>query len=323
MGAGPGGAYLFRLLQLERPSLDVSVFDVIPHTKCGIKPCAWGVSWPMFAKLCVGIDLSPDLYVLSRHQQVLLNGRRVKSNVAFVDKPRLLKEMLKGAAVSEPLPIYCDAYDRLIDATGVSRAYLSARPELPLWATIQTEIEVNSPPEPEIWFSPGGGYSWRFPIGEKGAPVGAGSPLGREIAEKEMTRILQEMGSVHAICRCSGRLQCRGLLEPFIEGNIWGLGEAIGLVDPATGAGITMAMHSARLMANHWDDPKAYQRSLKTTYSYLAHEVRVLDKMARDDKPTMGDLVRVGRAFGVNGIKPSLSDIRDLAVDYLRLQHRR
>jgi len=41
-GAGMTGAYLYRLLDRKRHTIDI--FDRDTGTRCGIKPCAWGTS---------------------------------------------------------------------------------------------------------------------------------------------------------------------------------------------------------------------------------------------------------------------------------------
>jgi hypothetical protein len=50
-GCGSGVAFLYALLRHKKPELEMAIFDKLTHNACGTKACAWGASWPQFAKL--------------------------------------------------------------------------------------------------------------------------------------------------------------------------------------------------------------------------------------------------------------------------------
>ena len=121
-GAGTSGAYLYRLLRSK--GFHVDIFDIENGTKCGLSPCAWGTSRG-FAELVVASGLDPEAYILRRHDHVMMDGAKVKGDLMTFDKPKFVKDLLTGAEVRHS-SVCVNDYDRVIDATGVSRALLPA-----------------------------------------------------------------------------------------------------------------------------------------------------------------------------------------------------
>src|SRR6266702_1781049 len=119
-GAGMTGAYLYRLLKNE--GCEVHLYDRGEGGRCGLKPCAWGTSAD-FIDLVAKAGLHADNYILRRPDHVVMDDVMIKADLITFDKPRLVKDLLKGAEIrSAPLPIH--NYDRVIDASGVSRSLL-------------------------------------------------------------------------------------------------------------------------------------------------------------------------------------------------------
>src|SRR6266542_2535204 len=117
-GAGMTGAYLFRLLKQE--GCEPHMFDRMRETRCGLKPCAWGTS-KGFTELVRRAGLDAEKYILRRLDYVLMNDVKIKAELMVFDKPRLVKDLLGDGEIRFTSPV-AGGYDRVIDATGVSRA---------------------------------------------------------------------------------------------------------------------------------------------------------------------------------------------------------
>ena len=114
---------------------------------------------------------------------------------------------------------------------------------------------------------------------------------------------------------------CRnGPVYPFIEGKVWGLGEAIGLVDPIACAGIVPAMTSAKLMSDNWDNDDRYEKQVWRCYSYMVNEAKAVAKLARGERLLYSDLLFPRRAFETLGIYPSFRQIIGIASTVGKIQ---
>lgn len=319
MGCGSGGSYLYRLLRQKKPNLEVRLFDVQHATACGIKGCGWGVSWPRFVSLCHEVAMDPEEYVLMRYDHILIDHLRVGANVAMVDKPRLIKNMLAGVRPLNPSEAALDTCERIIDATGVDRAYLSPRIGLAAVDAVQIRITTESLPCPMVFTHGDGGYTWLFPLGDGEAHLGIVSPQGMNIAAESVNTAKRAMEIGQVLCSCTGRIWRSGPVLPFTEGKTWGLGEAIGLIDPISGAGIVPAMTSAKIMVSNWENAKDYERQAWDEYSYMVSEARIVTRLAARKRPAYRDMFLPRRAFDNIGINP---DFRQLVRGIIRARKR-
>ena len=272
MGCGPGGAYLYALLRRKMPGVEISLFDKGHHTVCGIKPCAWAVSRSPFMSLCKEIDIIPP--ILGQYDHVNIGGMRVKADVATIDKPAFIRKLVEGANISDGAPVH--TFERIIDATG-KRTYLSAGAERRV-KTAQRKIKARL--DAPLMNLRRDGWAWAIPLGEY-THIGAGS-----VRTDPRTRI-DDLGleGCEVLCQCQGDVSCGGFIEPFVQGNVWGLGESIGLVDPMTGEGIVPAMLSAKLMLDNWDNPLAYEESVKKTFSVMQKEAHFVKRLISGKMP--------------------------------------
>ena len=323
MGGGSGGAYLYRLLRQRRPELELTLFDRPSPNPCGAKGCAWGLARPLFTQLCADIGFVPGKYVFESYDHVIVNGRRLKADLLIIDKPTLLRDLLEGAKLLDPSIARLDDFSRVIDATGSERAYLPKISATPIVSAVQVRLKVKAPEAPTAVFNPGGGYSWLFPIGHDEVHLGSLSPWGLDAAKKELQSMMEKNGRSKAECSCRGEIRCHGPVTPFVEGKVWGIGEAIGLVDPVTGAGIIPAMVSAGLLLGNWDSPPAYEREVLRRYSYMTKEASVLNNLAAGRPLSSSDLFFPKQALETIGLKPGFFDLVGLvthaARDYLNL----
>ncbi len=320
MGCGSGGSYLYRLLRQRKPNLAIILFDQPVTNACGIKGCAWGVSLPLFSQLCAELDFNPETYILKRYDKVIINGQNLKADLAIINKPAFVKDLLGETEIGEPQTAELDGFDRIIDATGSERAFLPKTDAGPVVSAVQIRLKTKAPKAPTAVFNPSGGYGWMFPIGENEVHLGSLSPEGFEAAKRELNNMVANSKS-EAICSCRGKIRCHGPVTPFVRGKVWGIGESIGLVDPVTGAGIIPAMSSAKLLVDHWDSPDDYQASVLQRYSYMVKEASVLNHLMAGNPLSSGDLFFPKQALETIGIKPSFFELVGLAVrgakDYL------
>jgi flavin-dependent dehydrogenase len=309
MGGGPGGAYLYALLRHKKPELEVVIFDKTLPTACGTKGCAWGVSWPPFAALCKEINIDPEKYILGKYDHVLINQMRLKGNGAIINKPLLIKDLLGGISPLDPSGADLARFERIVDASGVNRAYLSSREDQSLVNTIQMRIAHTPASGPMIFAHRTGVYTWLFPLGKDEAHLGSLSAGGIDMAAQELDRFRKTLAAGAVLCSCSGTIRRSGPIYPFIEGKVWGLGEAIGLVDPIACAGIVPAMASAKLMSEDWENGPRYEKRISRYYSYMGKEAKAVAKIVKGEKLIFTDLLFPNRAYETLGIYPSFRQV--------------
>ncbi len=280
-GAGLTGSYLYRLLAPQGHT--VHLFDKGAKTRCGISPCAWGTS-KGFASLVEKADLDPSAYVLNRSDHVVIDRMRIKADLITFDKQRLIEDLRQGAEIEYCRPKTLE-YDRVIDCTGVSRAFLPPAEDDIVLRCVQYRIRTAEPLDNEIRLK-GVGYSWCFPLSHNEYHVGCGSLI------YDPRQIIEELGWVgngsphkEVVCGCSGmiRLTAPHYSQPYIARTqgyeVWGVGEAVGCVAPLAGDGIVPGMKSVALLIEHWDEPAAYTKALLREFNWMKAERRVIDKL--------------------------------------------
>jgi len=319
-GAGMVGAYLYRLL--FNRGQDVEIFGRDPGTRCGLNPCAWGTSGG-FAELVKASGLDPEKYWLHPSEYVTMDGLRLKADLATFRKPDLVKDLLRGAEIIHA-PIDVPRYDRIIDATGVSRAFLPALQEDILLPCVQWRIRTEAELENQIRLGKIG-YAWCFPLADQEYHVGCGSLIS------DPRKIMEEIGWMgngviplggKIICACSGRIRLTAPLyaQPFVRGDgpaeVWGVGEAIGCVAPLAGDGIVPGMRSAKILLDHWNDPAGYKEALLREFSWMEGERRVIDKFRTREPVSVKDawvLKKNSRRMGMQvGIKEAIRLLKNL-----------
>ena len=136
---------------------------------------------------------------------------RIPGDLITFDKPALIQDLLKGARLRKD-PIDVTTYDRVIDATGISRSYLPPIEGDVLLRCIQRRIETSEPLENRIKLS-GVGYAWIFPLGCHGYHTGCGSlavnPKGY-LASLGWAENRGKNPSKKVLCACSGHVRLTG-----------------------------------------------------------------------------------------------------------------
>jgi len=306
-GAGVVGAYLYKLLSKDEARIDV--YDVRHKTKCGVSPCAW-VTSKDFIEHVEASGLDPKKYILQQIDHVAVDDMKVKVEVMTIDKPSFVNDLLQGADIKYT-PLDVNKYDRVIDATGLSRTFLPPVKEDILSTCIQYCVHNENRLEPRVEPTKVG-YAWCFHLSNNRYHIGCGSQY------EKPSRILKDLGWLgkyklnpgrNILCGCSGKVRITGPhhSEPFVsEGpseGIWGLGEAIGCVGPVIGDGIVPGMRSAQILINNWDNPDSYRESILREFSWIHNERKLVDKLMNMAPLNMGDawvLKNNSKRIGVN-----------------------
>ncbi len=239
--------------------------------------------------------------VLTKWRFDLVNPAR-----SVIDKPLLIKRMLGKKRPGIP-EAQLGQYDRIIDATG-QRVYLPSYSPHSIGA-IEIRTKVSSPMLPTAFTNDNGGYTWLIPLNNGEAHLGSFSPQGIDEAKREAGKLQAEINAGPTICVCQERIWTSGPILPFTQGNIWGLGQSIGLVDPVIGAGIIPAMDSARMMVENWDNLAAYQKQVSQTYNCMSREARIVKCLADGRMPRISDTPSLRKAAHQTGIYPDFVQI--------------
>lgn len=274
-GAGIAGGYLWRLLIKSGMSPgDIEVIDPGSQTRCGIPSCGFATTTQFFG-LCREVEIDPEKYVLARPDMGYANGMKfaVKGHIFSIDKPTFIKALLKGAVVN---PSASDiAVERIIDATGTARAHIGKYEHDVLFPCIQRKVEFRD--EPVLAeYAHNVGYAWVIPLEGRNAHVGIGSSTYDSEAMKKVIDSLAQ--GTKTICACQGLIRSTGPILPLVRGNVWAVGEAGGIVDPLSGAGIIPAMVSAKLLVEHWDDPKGYEAAIMKKYGWFRKAAKLVEE---------------------------------------------
>jgi flavin-dependent dehydrogenase len=306
MGDGVAGRTLCRLLKMR--GLEAELYGKKMETKCGIKPCGFGVS-ASCVSLVTKLGILPKEYVLRRDDYIIINGRRTRGDLYWIDKPKLLKAITAGVQYDEP---ELDSYDLIVDATGIARAY---SPPIPysrdkIGLTYQHRVITNSEVTPGF-DAVRGGFLWVIPLGKKEAHVGGGSVL---LPPNEIKRMVQELVDklkpAQHLCSCSESVRISGPIFPAFHGKVITTGESAGLVVPFGAAGIHTALESAIILADkiYQDDVSEYDQALRGKFGWLSDVRVILDELEKGHL----SFLRIGtayRALRYQGLRPTLSDL--------------
>lgn len=282
-GAGITGAYLYRLLQGR--DCTVHLYGRPQRNGCGLTSCAWGSSSEILVLLAEA-GLNAESYILQRFDHLLMDGVRLRGDLLTIDKPRLIRDLLRDADIQYgTLPV--ENYHRVIDATGVARAFLPAVADDLVLDCCQ--YLVQSPEPLPIRVRLGGiGYAWSLPLGGHRYHVGCGSLLFDPRQQLDRLGWLPENDAKNQqqiLCSCTGRIRLTApefsvpLVAELGDVEIWGVGEAIGCVAPVAGEGIVPGLRSVQLLLECWEEPREYQETVLEEFQWMAEERAVIDRL--------------------------------------------
>ncbi len=315
-GGGMVGSYLYKLLQAE--GIKADIYDQPNgHMPCGIHPCAWGSSKEFPEHLAaVGIDARD--YVLRVMHTIRFEGVDLDAFLLTFDKPRLIRDLRDGAEVIHG-KIPPGRYARVVDATGVARAFLPPIANDLIVPCVQYRVRSDAADASKVVIEYGNvGYSWSFPLSARDFHMGAGSAVEDPRLMFQRSGMIGNEARIH--CGCQGKVRSTspdGAL-PFVSHHdelgcdAWGVGEAIGAVAPIAGEGIAPGMKCARLLLKNWDDGRRYTKSVLKEFAWMEGERRVIGRVTRKETLSLKDwlvLRHTGRRMGAH---VSLSEVRGL-----------
>jgi flavin-dependent dehydrogenase len=302
-GAGMSGSYMYRRLK-DRGFKEVDLYDVKKTTACGCRPCAWGFAPTRKTREMISKVADPALFEMHRSPQVSVDGVMIRSDMLTLDKPALIRHMTEGAEIREGR-IDLDDYDRVIDATGVDRAYLP-RIENDVIADC-TQFRIRSEEPMDLSFRTlSMGYEWCFPLGNDEYHVGFGN-LKADVASYRPAMLNDvSMGSKQIRCRCRSRLRLSSpfFSQPFVtDEKIIGIGESIGAVGPLAGDGNIYALQTAELLLEHWVDLDGYAREVLRRYDWMRRERLTAEKLRDGVTPNLSEALAFKRRSNEVGME--------------------
>jgi flavin-dependent dehydrogenase len=323
-GAGIAGGYLAKVL--EQRGISPDVYDGMNHeTRCGCRSCGWGVPRGIERYLSdVGLDF--DTYLLEPMSSMNFNGLAAKTPLCTLNKPRLIKDLTKGTRLKRQSLGFeeADEYDLVIDATGITRAFLPpCRSDL-VMTTLQHRVMVKSHGSENLKAGvygnkiPGLGYLWIFPLGKNQYHIGIGG-VGQVRPDSLLDRFYKnssERFSFTTLCSCSGSVRVASpyYSTPFYATKtrknskpqmIVGIGESIGTVAPFTGEGIVHSLESSRIFADSFPDYEQYTKSVLAKFGWMQKERETLNYFLSEEGkngPRLQDRWRLFRNARRSGI---------------------
>ncbi|MBI0583189.1 MAG: hypothetical protein ISF22_03075 [Methanomassiliicoccus sp.] len=281
------GSYLYRLLK-EAGNDEVDLYGKENGTRCRARSCAWGFAPSDEYHRLVGRFLDPEKYIRHASKNASIDGIGMGTDIVIADKPELVKDMVGDA------PLRYDAldpasYDRVIDATGVDRAYLGPIGAGDLIAELcQYRVAAG---DLGTWFqSSSNGYGWCFPLGGGEYHLGYGNlppNVGAGVGTIEDT-----VKASQVRCRCLSKIRLSSPFhsQPFVRDNIVGVGESIGAVGPLGGDGNLYAMQCAEMLMDNWNDIPTYCQEVLDRFDWMRKERNTLVRMMEGHRPSIGDV---------------------------------
>ena len=295
--------FLFYRRLKDRGFQDVDLYDVKKTTACGCRPCAWGFAPTSGSRELISKVTDPSRFEMHRSREISVDGVKMGSDMLTMDKPALIKEMNKGALIKQG-QIDLDAYDRIIDATGVSRSYLPKIENDVIADCTQYRIKCTEPLG--LWINTSSlGYEWCFPLGNDEYHIGFGN-LNPGVESYRPSILDDDLGSkVQIRCKCHSKVRLASpfFSQPFISGKVVGIGESIGAVAPLAADGNLHAMQTAELLLEHWEDLEGYTEEILRRYDWMRRERRTAVKLGNGLMPTLSDALVFKRHSKMAGIE--------------------
>jgi len=304
-GAGIAGSYLGILL--EKKGIHADVYEQGEcDTTCRVRSCGWGAQSRIGAYLArAGLDL--DDYLLSSMESMQFDQMSARTGLCTIDKPALIRDLRSGCTVT-PRPFTVDdgdAYDVVVDATGIARSLLPPCTSDLILPTLQHRVTIEpangNRPGPGVYGTqiPGLGYIWVFPLGGDQYHIGAGGLVFDRYGEvlDQFFDEISEKYSLTRACSCTGEIR---VASPFYSlpfsaarsrgdgtpQQIIGIGESIGTVSPFTGEGIIYSLECAGMLADSWPDIHLYTSRVLSRFSWMKKERETLDYLLSTGQKT-------------------------------------
>jgi flavin-dependent dehydrogenase len=306
VGDGIAGRTLYRILKMR--GVEVDLYGQEKYTRCNIRPCGFATGASCI-NLVGRLGISPQEYVLRRDNYIRTNGREIKGDLYWIDKPKLIAAIATDIRYDKP---NIDDYDIVVDATGVARVYSPVFPDFDdkKGITYQYRVILSGYLAPAFDVIRGG-YLWTIPLGEREAHVGGGSttlPPGE--LEQVVFNHVKEMKPNEIVCSCSEPIRLSGPIFPVVTGKFITVGESAGLVVSFGAAGIHTAFESAIILADHIYEGNiaGYDKAIRRRLGWLCGIQKIWDSVEKGQVA----LISLGasyRALRYQGLKPTLMDL--------------
>ncbi len=301
-GAGMSGAYLFRRL-VNDGFEGIDLYDAKKTNACGSRPCAWGFAPLAETYALIAKVTDPERFELQRSGTISIDGVDIRSDMLTMNKPALIREMIGDAEIKQG-PIDLAKYDRVIDATGISRAYLPPIKDDYVAECIQYRARSEEPLG--FWFKTSTvGYEWCFPLGEDEYHIGFGS-LKSDVRSYRPSKDKDDHDlSLQLLCKChsSVRLTAPFFSQPFVKDTkIVGIGESIGAVAPLASDGNLYAMQCGEMLLENWDDLDRYSERILKRYDWMRTERGGLEKLMDGRTPSLRESVSMRKHLRSVGV---------------------
>jgi flavin-dependent dehydrogenase len=306
VGDGIAGRTLHRILKIR--GLEIDLYGQEKHTRCNIRSCGFGTSASCI-KLVSKLGINPNEYVLRHDNYLKIDGRIVKADLYWIDKPKLLAAIANDIRYDQP---NIDDYDVIVDATGVTRVYSSLFPYFidKIATSYQQRVILNNRAEPAFDIIRGG-YLWTIPLGGKEAHIGGGSTILAQDKVKQMVLgYAREKEPNEIICSCSESVRVSGPIFPLVSDKFITVGESAGLVVPFGVAGIYTSFSSAIILANYIveDNIAEYDMAMRRRFGWLRSARNILEEVERGQVKLLS-LGSSYRTLRYQGLKPTLMDL--------------
>lgn len=297
-GLGISGIYLY--WRLKNDGFDVTGFD-IKKEKFYI-PCGYATNENIIKEYMSLINMDFQEYVLSRADNIKFagnkfNGRMLgSSGLCTFDKNKLEEDGRNGIKISK---INRNDSGLIVDATGISRAYLGKHREDLQYYTLEYLTDSSEHRDFYFYFFEGGrGYFWSFPLGNR-YHVGAGSLSMDDLATVRKYKPLKIT---------SRNIRMAPLFDSIQNENVIGVGESIGTVSPVTGEGIIPSLKSAEILyecIKRYDPEEIggiYRKRIMSEFGYyyrLSHLVSNIQS---------GKIISTGNITSIKYVKKTVND---------------
>jgi flavin-dependent dehydrogenase len=297
-GLGISGLYLY--WRLKNDGFDVSGYDIKKDDF--YIPCGYATNENIMKGYMDVIGVDFQKYVLSRAKNITFSGNNFQekhlesSGLCTFDKNQLEKDESNNLKI---LPIDKQNKDMIVDATGITRAYLGKSKNDRQYYSLEYLTDQSDHRDFYFYFFKGGrGYFWSFPLGNK-YHVGAGS---LSIADLNTVRKSIPLKIT------SRNIRMVPLFDSMSRENIIGIGEAIGTVSPITGEGIIPSLRSAELLfqcIKKYDKEEllnAYTKAISKEFGYYYKLSRLIFNIRS------GKIINPTNIYAIKYVKRTVND---------------
>ena len=256
--------------------------------------CAWGASRHMLANFSkhAGLDFNDYIFHVGKKLRMELPSNIVEylelRGLVTYDKHRWESDLMKNVKVhygtkctKESFPF--DQYDYVLDCTGLHRTLLPRSKEDFMIPAYEYLVEGVRGLEEfyVIGYKGAKGYFWYFPLDNNRGYMGAGDVEKKYYGISEFFKQHPEAKVAKKIGRPI-RLAPPKRMEPFVDGNVIGVGESIGCVFPMLGEGIIPSLICCDIFLEVLGkngkrfDTKLYRKKVLDRFGYYDDVYRIV-----------------------------------------------